>query len=71
MSLALWTSKLAQASGLSRGYAISLAFILYLPAVLLLASIFYRLVDAPSMRLAALISKRPIFWRKDIPAKSG
>ena len=56
LSLPLWVLKLGLQSGLTRGGATMLAFSLYLVAAIVVAEIFHRLVDKPSIDLAFKLS---------------
>ena len=67
MSLGLWVTRQMQKSGLSYPEAVGVAFVVYIACVLLLASLFERWVDAPSIRLARLVEGRV---KRDRPSVS-
>ena len=69
MSVALGTLKYAKAAGLPHGASILIAFAVYVPTVMLIATVFFQIVDAPSMRLASLLAKKgTLFARREAPA---
>jgi peptidoglycan/LPS O-acetylase OafA/YrhL len=55
-----------QSFGISYANSAALAFVVYVAAVILVSAVFYRLVDAPSMRRADRVGAR--LWRA-APAK--
>jgi len=66
MSVGLRASAVFQSFGISYANSAALAFVVYVAAVILVSAVFYRLVDAPSMRLADRVGAR--LWRV-APAK--
>jgi peptidoglycan/LPS O-acetylase OafA/YrhL len=52
MSVALIVSRQAQKSGFSYSRSALIAFIVYVPVLILVATIFQRWVDAPAIRLS-------------------
>lgn len=64
MSVALGMVKYAKAAGLPHGVAILIAFAVYIPTVIAIATVFFRTVDAPSIRLATLVTKKGPFAQR-------
>jgi peptidoglycan/LPS O-acetylase OafA/YrhL len=70
MSVALGTLKYAKAAGLPHGASILIAFCVYIPTVMAVATVFFRLADAPSMRLASLVATKRPFASRTAPAEA-
>ena len=62
MSLALGSVKWGRAAGMSYGAAAGITFVLYLTVVIALSILFFRGVDAPSMRLANYLGAKGPRW---------
>jgi len=63
MSVALWSLKSGTALGMSYGIAAGLTFAIYITALIAAATLFFRAVDAPSIRLAAYLADRRGIFR--------